>query len=305
MAIDANVLVFERAREEYAAAHGRKGLRPAVTTGFAKAWSAIIDSNVTTLLAAGLLFFLASGPVRGFGVTLAIGVLASMVSALRHHPGARRLGGPPAGVVIGRPDDHRHRGARPGAHLADRARPRPDEARPALAGRLGRRAGARRGRHRHAAASTSASSSPAAGWWSTPRPAALSVDDAREAVADAGFPRAVVQESGEDNISVRTGDMTNDQEAEIRAALADASGGEVDEAARRADRPEPRRRAAAEGADRARRRAAGAAGATWRSGSAGRSARRRWPRWRTTCSSWSASSPGSASRSTASSSPRC
>ena len=53
-----------------------------MTTGFAKAWSAIIDSNVTTLLAGGLLFFLASGPVRGFGVTLAIGVLASMVSAL-------------------------------------------------------------------------------------------------------------------------------------------------------------------------------------------------------------------------------
>src|SRR5215210_660337 len=81
MAIDANVLVFERAREEYAAARGR-GLRAAVTTGFAKAWSAIIDSNITTLLAGGLLFFLASGPVRGFGVTLAIGVLASMISAL-------------------------------------------------------------------------------------------------------------------------------------------------------------------------------------------------------------------------------
>ena len=52
MAIDANVLVFERAREEYAAAPA-KGLRPALTTGFAKAWSAIIDSNVTTLLAGG------------------------------------------------------------------------------------------------------------------------------------------------------------------------------------------------------------------------------------------------------------
>ena len=81
MAIDANVLVFERAREEYAAAP-KKGLRTALSTGFAKAWTAILDSNVTTLLAAGLLFFLASGPVRGFGVTLSIGVLASMVSAL-------------------------------------------------------------------------------------------------------------------------------------------------------------------------------------------------------------------------------
>jgi SecD/SecF fusion protein len=79
MAIDANVLVFERAREAYAA---REDLPDALRTGFSKAWSAILDSNVTTLLAAGLLFFLASGPVRGFGVTLSIGVLASMVSAL-------------------------------------------------------------------------------------------------------------------------------------------------------------------------------------------------------------------------------
>src|SRR5262249_61698727 len=81
MAVDANVLVFERAREEYAA-RGCRSLRAALTTGFHNALSAIADSNVTTLLAAGLLFFLASGPVRGFGVTLSIGVLASMISAL-------------------------------------------------------------------------------------------------------------------------------------------------------------------------------------------------------------------------------
>ncbi|MFD1939233.1 protein translocase subunit SecD [Nonomuraea mangrovi] len=78
MAVDANVLVFERAREEY----GRAGLRAALDQGFRKAWSAIADSNITTLLAAGLLFWLASGPVKGFGVTLSIGVLASLVSAL-------------------------------------------------------------------------------------------------------------------------------------------------------------------------------------------------------------------------------
>ena len=58
------------------------GLRRALAVGFNKAWSAIIDSNVTTLLAAGLLFFLGSGPIKGFGVTLSIGVIASMVSAL-------------------------------------------------------------------------------------------------------------------------------------------------------------------------------------------------------------------------------
>ena len=81
MAIDANVLVFERAREEYAQ-YPSAGLRRALTVGFNKAWSAIIDSNVTTLLAAGLLFVLGSGPIKGFGVTLSIGVIASMISAL-------------------------------------------------------------------------------------------------------------------------------------------------------------------------------------------------------------------------------
>ncbi|MEU1485423.1 protein translocase subunit SecD, partial [Streptomyces sp. NPDC005752] len=81
MAVDANVLVFERAREEYAGRTSRS-LRSALTAGFRNAWSAVADSNVTTLIAAALLFFLGSGPVKGFGVTLAIGVLASMFSAL-------------------------------------------------------------------------------------------------------------------------------------------------------------------------------------------------------------------------------
>ncbi|NBE98460.1 protein translocase subunit SecD [Nonomuraea sp. KC401] len=81
MAIDANVLVFERAREEYGQAP-KRGLKPAMAKGFKNAWSAIADSNITTLIAAGLLFWLASGPVKGFGVTLAVGVLASLVSAM-------------------------------------------------------------------------------------------------------------------------------------------------------------------------------------------------------------------------------
>lgn len=81
MAVDANVLVFERAREEQAA-RTRPSTRSALTAGFRSAFSAIADSNITTLIAAALLFFLASGPVKGFGVTLGIGVLASMVSAL-------------------------------------------------------------------------------------------------------------------------------------------------------------------------------------------------------------------------------
>ncbi|WP_067127775.1 protein translocase subunit SecD [Microtetraspora malaysiensis] len=81
MAIDANVLVFERAREEHHESP-RRGLRAALDRGYKNAWSAIADSNITTLLAAGLLFWLASGPVKGFGVTLAIGVIVSMFSAM-------------------------------------------------------------------------------------------------------------------------------------------------------------------------------------------------------------------------------
>jgi SecD/SecF fusion protein len=101
MAVDANVLVFERAREEFETNGGR--LNRAVADGFRNAFTAIIDSNITTLLAAGLLFFLASGPVRGFGVTLSLGVLASMFSALivvrlflESAAGVRRLATRPA-----------------------------------------------------------------------------------------------------------------------------------------------------------------------------------------------------------------
>jgi len=79
MAVDANVLVFERIKEEHLA--GRH-LGRSVSRGFSKAWSAIGDSNATTLLAAVLLIFLASGAVRGFGVTLTVGVLVSMFTAL-------------------------------------------------------------------------------------------------------------------------------------------------------------------------------------------------------------------------------
>ncbi len=79
MAVDANVLVYERAKEEYAV---DPSLGRSLVTGFQRAWSAIADANVTTLLAAILLFFFASGAVRGFGVTLTIGVLVSMFSAL-------------------------------------------------------------------------------------------------------------------------------------------------------------------------------------------------------------------------------
>jgi SecD/SecF fusion protein len=224
MAIDANVLVFERAREEYAAG-APKSLRSAVTTGFAKAWSAIIDSNVTTLLAGGLLFFLASGPVRGFGVTLAIGVLASMVSALLitrvlAEWAVRRRS------VVARP-------GLTGIAAPGRVRTWLTARDPDLM-RHGRRWLAGSAVVLVLAVSGIVTRGLDLGVeftggrlveYSTTAP--LSVDDARQAVSDAGFPRAVVQESGDDNISVRTGDMTNDQEAEIRAALSGVADGEV------------------------------------------------------------------------------
>jgi SecD/SecF fusion protein len=79
MAIDANVLIYERLREELE--HG-KNLKPAIETAYKKAFSAIVDSNLTTLLKVAILFWLGSGPVKGFAITLTIGIIASMFSAL-------------------------------------------------------------------------------------------------------------------------------------------------------------------------------------------------------------------------------
>jgi preprotein translocase subunit SecD len=79
MAVDANVLIFERIREELRI--GRT-VRSAIDQGFDKALSSIIDSNVTTLVAAVFLFQFGTGPIRGFAVTLFIGLLASMFTAI-------------------------------------------------------------------------------------------------------------------------------------------------------------------------------------------------------------------------------
>ena len=79
MAVDANVLIFERIREETAI--GRK-IRAAIENGYAKAFVTIIDSNLTTLAAALILYWIGTGPVRGFAVTLSIGILTSMWTAL-------------------------------------------------------------------------------------------------------------------------------------------------------------------------------------------------------------------------------
>ena len=218
MAVDANVLVYERIKEEAAAG---ASTRRASQRGFERAWTAIADSNATTLLAAALLFFLASGAVRGFGITLSIGVLVSVFTALvvtrllvdvvmrsrlRDHP---RL----LGLEVG---------GRFRAWIADR---RPNVL-----------------RHFRRWLGVSAAALVLAGAgivtqgleyglefsggrlleYDTARPADL--DDVRRAVAGAGFPRAVVQESGEGNVAIRTTQLNAEEEDRVRSAVASAAG---------------------------------------------------------------------------------
>lgn len=224
LAIDANVLVYERAKEEFTELPDA-GLKPALTTGFQKAWSAILDSNVTTLLAAVLLFFLASGPVKGFGVTLSIGVLASMFSALVI---ARVL----SEWVVQR------------KFVKDR---------PALSGIAGRN------QIRNFIMERSPNLIKRAGIWigATAAVAIVSIsgifvgvnlgveftggrileytttqsvdpEDVRVAVSEAGFPTAVVQASSGDgineNISVRTGKISDAEADKIKEAVSSVAG---------------------------------------------------------------------------------
>ncbi|HEX3047582.1 MAG TPA: protein translocase subunit SecD [Bacillota bacterium] len=79
MAVDANVIIFERIKDEL---RSGKRVRAAIDAGFDRAFVAIIDSNITTLIAAGVLLFFGTGPVKGFAVTLSIGVLISMFTAI-------------------------------------------------------------------------------------------------------------------------------------------------------------------------------------------------------------------------------
>jgi protein-export membrane protein SecD len=78
MAVDANVLIYERIREEIRA--GKSAVN-AIETGYARAFSTIFDANITTFIAAFILFWLGSGPVRGFAVTLSIGIITSVFTA--------------------------------------------------------------------------------------------------------------------------------------------------------------------------------------------------------------------------------
>ena len=79
MAVDANVIIFERVKEELRLG---KTVRAAIDAGFDKAWVTILDSNLTTLLTAIVLYVFGTGPIRGFAVTLSIGIVVSMFTAL-------------------------------------------------------------------------------------------------------------------------------------------------------------------------------------------------------------------------------
>ncbi len=79
MAVDANVLIFERIREEL---NVGKSLKGAITSGYEKAFGTIFDANITTLIASVILIYMGKGPVKGFGVTLTIGIITSMFTAL-------------------------------------------------------------------------------------------------------------------------------------------------------------------------------------------------------------------------------
>lgn len=226
LAIDANVLVFERAREEYARRRG-DGPAPALDTGYRQAWSAILDSNVTTLLAAALLFFFASGPVKGFGVTLSIGVVASMMSALVI---ARML----TDVVVRR-DVVARRPWLTGLSGEGRLRRWLVDKGPFLVRRVGTWIAVAGLIGLVAVAGIVLRGLNLGVEFTGGRlieyapTRVVSVEQARAAVADAGFPTAVVQTSsgagGVPNITVRTAQLTNDQAAQIEAALARTTGG--------------------------------------------------------------------------------
>ena len=79
MAVDANVLIFERIKEEL---QSNKNIQKAISVGYAKALLTIADANITTLIASLVLFSFGTGPVKGFAVTLSIGIITSMFTAI-------------------------------------------------------------------------------------------------------------------------------------------------------------------------------------------------------------------------------
>jgi len=219
IAVDANVLIFERGKEEFA--EGRR-LRTAMSRGFDKAWSAIADSNATTVLAALILFFFASGAVRGFGLTLVVGVAASMFSAILI-----------TRVLVDLATRVRALESRPslfgmnvGGRLRNYFKERPFDIMSrskiwfaislatmvlAIAGLVAQ--GLNFGLEFTGGRLIE---------YSTTQEADL--DEIRGELADAGFPRAVVQESGAGNVSVRAADLSSADEETIADAVTAVGG---------------------------------------------------------------------------------
>ena len=298
MAVDANVLVYERAKEEYAV---DPTLGRSLEAGFQRAWSAILDANVTTLLAAVLLFFLAAGAVRGFGVTLTIGVLVSMFSALVvTRVLLEMLSRIPAlqtrprlmGLTVGRRFQEWLRTSGPNLF-----------AKPqrwliisgilivlAIAGIVARglNFGIEFSGGRLVEFSTTQE---------------VDLDQLRQDLADQGLPQALIQETGQGTIVIRTEQLDPEREQVLEDTVA-GIGGDVTLVRDQFVGPTL--------GEEIRNRALLALGwlcscssSTWRSGSAGPSEQRPCSRCSMTSSSWSGSSPGSERPSMGCSSPPC
>lgn len=222
MAIDANVLVYERAKEEYIET---KNIGGSIVAGFSRALSAIADANVTTLLAAGLLYAFASGAVRGFGITLSIGVIVSMFSALVV---TRAL----LEILLRLPGmDNRPRlmGLTFGRRFQDWIR----TTRPNLLGNW------RRWILVSAIAMVLALSGLVISGvnlglefvggrlFELSTTSEVDIDELRTTFAQGGFPRAGIQESGSGNLIIRTEELTDAQEEFILGSVRDV-GGEID-----------------------------------------------------------------------------
>lgn len=219
MAVDANVLTFERMKEEHAAG---KSVGPAAREGFKRAWSAIADSNATTLLAAVLLFYLASGPVRGFGITLSLGVVVSMFTAL---------------VVVklfvelaSRPKALNSRPAFLGLKVGEKLRKRLADSPPDIVGK----------RRIWFAISLLILIVATAGIFvrklnygleftggrllEFTTKQSVEASKTRTELSEAGFPRAIVRVTGDGNTSVRIGRLTSAEEEEVSAAVSELGG---------------------------------------------------------------------------------
>jgi SecD/SecF fusion protein len=222
MAVDANVLVYERAKEEHAQG---SSISESILSGFKRAWTAIADANITTLLAAILLFSFASGAVRGFGVTLSIGVVVSMFSALVVTRVFLQLVTSLSAVES--------RAGLMGMNVGTRFREWIAERQPDLL----------RSWRRWLAVSAALVTLSIAGLFisgvnfgleflggrllefSTSQP--VEVEELRSTLGENGLPRALIQESGQGTIIIRTEQLDAPQEEMVFGVMADV-GGEVE-----------------------------------------------------------------------------